>query len=201
MNFRDKTISVNPSRPTAGESYAKAVSAIEAGARRLNAPFRFPVIDALESHTDGLRKTLALIFGVSGSRDGMTAPKDSVALMGRIGFGLFLLTCGILTAGTPSSTAIIILGATLMAGLLTRASMLLFGAVEAWSAWHIWLDGNFSYGFTVLAAMSLIMAFIGPGHISIDSFIERRLYHTLKQRLERRMRARRCSYQAYKYHM
>lgn len=199
MTSHARTISVNPSTMTVGEKYAKTVAAIETGAEKVNAPFRFPVINLDDDGNGTLRKSLSLLFGVTGKRTGMTAPKDSVTLMARIGFGLFLLTCGILSFGSAYSMAITTIGGALMLGFMSRLSMLLFSILEGCSAYLVYRTGEMAYGYIVMSVVSFIIALLGPGHISVDSFIERGIFNLVSRRRERKARERRLSYKAYQY--
>lgn len=201
MNKQSRVISVNPGRATVGELRQRVLASIEPAARKMNAPFRFPVIDSIEKSDLSLRNTLRLFFGVTGIRSGMTAPKDSVTLLARIGLGLFLLFCGLI-ANTPVAPLFIAFGVMLMLGLCNRMLLISLFIIEAVSVHAVYAAGAVDYtAYTslVLSVISLVMAIAGPGHISLDSVIERGIFKEVTSSRRRRKIRNRVSYQAYKY--
>lgn len=200
MNARTRTISINPAMPTAAEK-AGFVNRDTIETLMRDSTFRFDYdseYSKVDSH-DSLRAFISLLFGVSGKRDGLTAPMDSFTLVSRICLGGFLIFCGMMSELSLTGIGIIILGGMLMGGLFTRPAMLGFGTLQA-IQWHTMVQtGSVSAIVILLTVSAFLIALLGPGHISIDSAMEYGISESLKDSHRRKMRARRVSYEAYRY--
>lgn len=200
MNARTRTISINPGMPTAAEK-AGFVNRDTIETLMRDSTFRFDYdseYSKVDSH-DSLRAFISLLFGVSGKRDGLSAAMDSFTLVSRLCLGGFLIFCGMMSELSLTSIVIIILGGMLMCGLFTRPAMLVFGTMQAID-WHTMSQtGSVSSLVILLTLSSFIIAILGPGHISVDSAMEYGISERLKESHLRKMRARRVSYEAYRY--
>ena len=199
MNDTARTISVNPSLPTVGERYAahlkeKALSA----APKINFEYtRQAPVAAAESGTAGI--LLSLVLGVSGRRDGMTAPMDSVTLVCRLGYGMLLVGSALLSGLHPASIVVLGLGTMTLLGFLMRPAMLGFAILQFTQAYFTQGDPTHSGGYLGLGVAAAVVAVLGPGHLSIDSGISYAIAKKIALRREKKLRKKRMSYEAFRY--
>lgn len=227
MGSQARIISVNPSLMTAGErNIAAGVLPVEgravatdsvpdtekSAATTVTAVFH--EASFVTGHLTGLRRLyghsnrnlhliysikrrMRIFFGVSGSRTGLTAPMDSATFSLRLLFGIFLLAFGLIS-GISAESAIMITAGTLMAaGLFSRlAAIVLFVAEVAFAGMAYAADLGW-YINAAIAAGALAVTILGPGHLSVDSWLQNNLQHKLLQKLRDRAAEIRSSYRVY----
>lgn len=184
-----RVITVDPGRPAAGEYFPEATTAWR----------RYRFLQSRPAASRTTRNLINFISGISGPHTGMTATRDSFALAGRLTLGGFLIVCSFLSGVNGVSILLASLGVALVVGLLTRISAFAFGVMEIAQCWIVYKTGDISVGYGLLAIASLVVAWMGPGHISADAIIRHRLFRSIKRRRDRKLMEKRLSYEAWKY--
>lgn len=197
MKSYASTISVNPSTQTAGEKFTQATSVLENSVNTVAGSLRNSVEISYSDNSSLLPGLLKLVFGVSGQQSGLSAPMDALTLIARCALGIFIIVIAALGLGNAHAPLLYILGFMITAGVLTRISLVTLAIMQLAAASTLTLGmHDVSIIITVIAA---VLALVGPGHTSIDAYIERYLSHTANTYLRRRENERRDSYKAFRY--
>ncbi len=192
------TISVNPSTQTAGEKFTQAASVLEKSVNTVADSLRNSVNIADADDSSLLPVLLKLVFGVSGRQSGLSAPMDAVTLIARCALGIFVIAIAALGLGNANSALLYILGFLTIGGFMTRLSLITLAITQLAAASSLTFAGMHDVSIIVTVTAAVI-ALIGPGHSSLDAFIERYLSRKATSYLKRRDNERRDSYRAFQY--
>lgn len=144
-----------------------------------------------------IKRRMRIFFGVSGVRTGLTAPMDSAVFSLRLLFGIFLIAYGLSNGLSAESVIMISAGSLMAAGLFSRlASTVLFVAEVAFAG-MAYAAGFDWYINAAIAVGALAVTVLGPGHLSVDSWMQNILQHRIMRKLHNRAIEIRSSYRAY----
>lgn len=198
---QSNVISVNPATSTLGDLNPGATARI----------LRRRVLEQ-QAEKPSFKKMLDAAFALGGDR----RHSHSVSLLLlRSVVGALLITCGLASGFgglTPTSEVMqssafmpsvgsvlqIVAGVSLCLGLLTRVTLsvvsIVAGVVFAMGI----AFGVFVEGVALTAALSMVLAVVGPGNVSLDSQIRGAAFHAYRNHA-RRKAERRLSYEAFRY--
>ena len=169
-----KVISVNPSTQTLGAINTAELENFARSLRMNEASFSIP----------GLKAICQFIFGVSPTAKNIASTKPAIVRIAMA--ALFALSAAFTFSGSFLAIAFIISGMIAIGFFERIASFCGFAMLTGLIITSFGGSALETYELTLLAAMAvglLAVSVIGPGALSIDKFMSRSLYRTVKNRV------------------
>ncbi|MBD5176202.1 MAG: DoxX family protein [Bacteroidales bacterium] len=187
-NSRVLILNVNPAEATMGSLHPEA--AINRMRRKMD----------LEGASLARKKSGGMLRAFFGSTS-LSPARSGMLLTLRVLFGAFMVYFGYMSleGSVILAVASALFGLLLVAGFLTRFSMIASALTFGILSGMAFEAGQMPETTLLIAVMSIGMAFIGPGRYSADALLRRRIFRSIRRYETRKLMERRFSYRAYQY--
>lgn len=200
---RINVISVNPGQNTLGAlNPENFVNKTRENLRYTSDLYEKVEAGAMSSHKKfGIKKRLNFFFGINSETGVKTSAK---LLVSRVLFAAYLISWSLLSlSSVPVEVvcAYLVVGGLLLIGLFSRvATFCGFMASSAFVAMQFINNGILNESLSLLAISCLVFSLLGPGRISVDSFLRKKIFRISKLvaiKKSRRIAEDRLSYKAF----